>query len=138
MKRVLGHSEHLGVGNDEVRCLGAPKPLTGVLDQHVAFDQEMHLQHLELLHLVEIFIKVSQLDASSFQQVDGDLLVGAVHAVPGQPGLAGGREDVGQQVVVIVVALPLDLSEVTLAVHLENVNGLVLHGQYGQGVLTKI
>ena len=35
------------------------------------------------------------------QQVDGGLLVDTVHAGPGQPVLAGGREDVVQKIVII-------------------------------------
>ena len=40
------------------------------------------------------------------QQVDGGLLVGAVHAGPGLPALAGGEEDVGQEIVIIAPELP--------------------------------
>ena len=57
------------------------------------------------------------------QQVEGGFLVGAVHAEPGQPVLARGREDVGHNFF--------------LAVNPENVDGLVLHKHHGQGVLLK-
>ena len=74
------------------------------------------------------------------QQVEGGFLVGAVHAEPGQSVLARGREDVGQEIIIIAETVAPELPQphnFFLAVNPENVDGLVLHKHHGQGVLLK-
>ena len=87
----------VGLVHDEGRPLGVLLGvLTGVFDQQVAVVQELHLQHLEQHHLVYIFISfATQRSVLSRFHVYGGLLVGAVHAGPGQHvrllGHEGGR-----------------------------------------------